>query len=162
MTETCDDTAEQAGGRPEEIPSLAAGFTEMVGLRIVELGPDRVVARWTVRPQLYQPHGIVHGGVFCTAVETAASYGAAVWLGAHGNVVGVSNQTDFLRAVRAGELTATATPIHRGRLQQLWQVEIHDEADHLVARGQVRLQNVEDTDRFSKDHLSRPVRGTGE
>jgi uncharacterized protein (TIGR00369 family) len=57
-------------------------------------------------------------------------------------VVGVSNQTDFLRSVRDGRLTATGTPIHRGRSQQLWLVEVTDEQDRLVARGQVRLQNL--------------------
>ena len=57
-------------------------------------------------------------------------------------MVGVSNQTDFLRAVRDGELSAVGTPVHRGRSQQLWQVEITDADERLVARGQVRLQNL--------------------
>ena len=57
-------------------------------------------------------------------------------------MVGVANQTDFLRAVTAGELTAVAVPIHQGRSQQLWQVVITDESERLVARGQVRLQNL--------------------
>jgi uncharacterized protein (TIGR00369 family) len=57
-------------------------------------------------------------------------------------VVGVNNSTDFLRAVTEGRLTATATPVHRGRSQQLWQVAVTDEQDRLVARGQVRLQNL--------------------
>ncbi|HEY0357807.1 MAG TPA: PaaI family thioesterase, partial [Mycobacteriales bacterium] len=99
---------------------------------------------------LHQPYGIVHGGVYCSVVETAASVGGALWLGERGQVVGVSNQTDFLRAVRDGELTATATPVHRGRLQQLWTVEITDEQDRLVSRGQVRLQNITDADRLGK------------
>ncbi|MBN9621110.1 MAG: PaaI family thioesterase, partial [Actinobacteria bacterium] len=56
---------------------------------------------------------------------------------------GVSNHTNFLRAARAGaRLTATATPVHRGRSQQLWQVEVVDEDDHLTARGEVRIQNL--------------------
>jgi 1,4-dihydroxy-2-naphthoyl-CoA hydrolase len=88
--------------------------------------------------------------VHCAAVETAASIGAASWMGDRGQVVGVSNQTDFLRGVREGELTATATPLHRGRLQQLWQVEITDEGGRLVARGQVRLQNIEDASRLGR------------
>jgi uncharacterized protein (TIGR00369 family) len=86
----------------------------------------------------------VHGGVYCAVVESAASIGAAMWLGDRGKVVGVSNHTDFLRSVSTGRMTATATPIHRGRSQQLWQVEITDEQQRLVARGQVRLQNLSD------------------
>ena len=100
--------------------------------------------RWAVQPAQWQPYGITHGGVYCTVVETVASVAAALWLGDDGQVVGVSNHTDFLRAVRDGELVATGTPIHRGRLQQLWLVEIHDEQERLVARGQVRLQNLRD------------------
>ena len=120
-----------------------AGLIGHLGMTLRELGPDRAVLTWTIGPEHLQPYGIVHGGVHCTAVETAASLAGASWYGDRGHVVGVSNQTDFLRAVREGELTATATPIHRGRLQQLWLVEITDARERVVARGQVRLQNVE-------------------
>ena len=70
------------------------------------------------------------------------SFGAATWLGADGQVVGVNNNTDFYRAVREGRMTSTATPLHRGRSQQVWVVETVDEAGKMVARGQVRLQNL--------------------
>jgi uncharacterized protein (TIGR00369 family) len=117
-------------------------FTDLLGMRLVDASPDRAVVEWDVTPDLQQPYGIAHGGVYCTAVETAASWGAALWYGERGKVVGVSNTTDFLRAVREGRLTATATPVHRGRSQQLWQVEVTDASTRLVARGQVRLQNL--------------------
>ncbi|MDG4809295.1 PaaI family thioesterase [Micromonospora sp. WMMD1120] len=125
-----------------EIPDLTGGFAALLGLTFEEATADRVVIRWQVRPELHQPFGLLHGGVYCSVVETAASVGGAFWLGDRGRVVGVSNQTDFLRAVRDGELTAVGTPVHRGRSQQLWQVEITDDAQRLVARGQVRLQNL--------------------
>lgn len=52
------------------------------------------------------------------------------------------DNTNFLRAVREGVLTARATPIHRGRTQQLWTVDITDEQDRLVAKGELRLANL--------------------
>ncbi|WP_229398644.1 PaaI family thioesterase [Micromonospora okii] len=125
-----------------ETPDLTGGFVALLGLEFDEVSGDRVVIRWRVRPELHQPYGIQHGGVYCSVVETAASIGGSLWLGGRGRVVGVSNQTDFLRAVRSGELTAVGTPVHRGRSQQLWQVEITDDAGRLVSRGQVRLQNL--------------------
>jgi uncharacterized protein (TIGR00369 family) len=97
---------------------------------------------WTVGPQHLQPYGIVHGGVYCSGVETTASIGAALWYGERGKVVGVANHTNFLRAAGDGRLTATATPIHRGRSQQLWLVLVNDESGHDIARGEVRLQNL--------------------
>lgn len=121
------------------------GLDATLGFDYVELTPDRVVVTWDVTPALHQPFGILHGGVHCAAVEGAASLGAALWWGERGHVVGVANQTDFLRSVRDGRLTATATPVHRGRSQQLWQVDIRDEQQRLVARGQVRLQNLSPT-----------------
>jgi 1,4-dihydroxy-2-naphthoyl-CoA hydrolase len=123
---------------------LGNGFTAPLRLRVESAGPEELRVRWVVEPTQWQPYGITHGGVYCTVVETVASIAAALWLGDEGQVVGVSNHTDFLRAVRDGELVATGTPIHRGRLQQLWLVEIHDERERLVARGQVRLQNLRD------------------
>jgi uncharacterized protein (TIGR00369 family) len=70
---------------------------------------------------------------------------AYVWLSANGggNVVGVNNNTDFLRAVTGGTVYGMSEPVHRGRRQQLWLVTIRDDRDRLVARGQVRLQNLD-------------------
>jgi 1,4-dihydroxy-2-naphthoyl-CoA hydrolase len=123
-------------------PYRPVGLDAHLGLEYSELSADRVVITWHVTADHQQPYGIVHGGVYCAVVESAASMGAGLWLGERGQVVGVANQTDFLRAVGAGQLTAVATPVHRGRSQQLWTVEISDEQRRLVARGQVRLQNL--------------------
>lgn len=118
------------------------GLTEVLGFSLDEAGPDRVVISWTVGPQHLQPYGIVHGGVHCAAIEAGASIGGALWYGDRGQVVGAANHTNFLRAVREGPLVATATPVHRGRSQQLWKVEVTDDAGRLVALGEVRLQNL--------------------
>lgn len=120
----------------------AGPFTDFLGVEFEEVTGDRVVATWTARESLHQPYGIVHGGAHCGVVETLASIGAATWLGEDGKVVGVNNNTDFYRSVRTGPLTSTATPIHRGRSQQVWIVETVDEEDKVIARGQVRLQNL--------------------
>lgn len=118
------------------------GFVGRLGLRLAESDEDRVVIRWPVRAELLQPDGTVHRGVLCTVVETAASTAATSWLGDAGRAVPVSMQMDFVADARDGELTATARPIHRGRSQQLWTVEITDQKARLVGRGQVRLQNL--------------------
>jgi len=134
---------------PADVTTLnRTGFGAALGLEFVELTGDVVRARWTVTPEHHQPYGIVHGGVYCAVIETLASMGAAVWLGDRGNVVGVNNNTDFLRAARDGVLTATAVPVHRGRTQQLWRVQIVDDRDRTIAQGQVRLANVDDSDRL--------------
>ena len=56
--------------------------------------------------------------------------------------VGLSNQTDFLRAHREGRLDVRARPVHQGRTGQLWPCDITRDDGKLVAQGRVRLQNV--------------------
>ena len=128
----------------------AGNFQEVLGLDLVEASGDKVVFTCPIKPHLHQPYGILHGGVYCSIVETAASVAGAIWLGDKGYVVGVSNTTNFIRATRDGTLTATATPLQRGRTQQLWQVEIVDDQDRLAAHGQVRLANITDADRLGR------------
>ncbi|HEX2372575.1 MAG TPA: PaaI family thioesterase [Actinomycetota bacterium] len=121
---------------------VETGLVKLLGIRIEEASGDRVVLSCRVTPDLHQPFGLVHGGIHATLAETAASVAGALWFGDQGKVVGVSNHTDFLRAVRDGELRAEATPLSRGRTTQLWQVEISDERGRLVAHAKVRLQNL--------------------
>ena len=118
------------------------GFDKHLGLEITSATEDEVRGVLTVRPELLQPYGLLHGGVLCSVVETLGSIAGAVWFGDRGQVVGTSNHTNFLRAVREGTLTAVATPIHRGRSQQLWTVDIRDEQGRLVAKGELRVANL--------------------
>ena len=128
--------------QPPQPPSEDGRFVGMVGLEITYDHDGTVRGRLPIRRELQQPYGIVHGGVYCTMVETLASHAAAMRAMADGNiVVGVSNTTDFLRATREGVLEAVAEPVHVGRTQHLWQVRVWREEDgKAVARGQVRLQ----------------------
>ncbi|MCW2725110.1 MAG: thioesterase [Frankiales bacterium] len=121
---------------------MLEGFDTLLGLTLTHADADTVVGRLEIKPELHQPFGIVHGGVYCSVVETVASVGASLWFGDRGNVVGVANHTNFLRAVRQGTLDVRATPVHRGRTQQLWTVTVTDESDRLIAQGEVRLANV--------------------
>ncbi len=118
------------------------GFVDALGLQLDEVGQGRVTAHLDCGPQHQQPYGIVHGGVYAAIVETLGSVGGAALAMPDGNVVvGVSNQTDFLRAHRTGRVDAVAEAIHVGRSQQLWHVVITRAEDgKVVARGQLRLQ----------------------
>jgi 1,4-dihydroxy-2-naphthoyl-CoA hydrolase len=135
--------SDSASTFPGATQGVAGNFVDWLGLEFVEMTGDLVECTWTVEPRMHQPYGILHGGIHCSVVETMASLGAAVWLGDKGQVVGVNNNTDFYRAVSAGTLRSTARPVHRGRSQQVWLVEtVAEDSGKVVARGQVRLQNL--------------------
>ena len=118
------------------------------GIELTAADADQALGRVEVADIHHQPYGVVHGGLYCTLAETLASTGAAIWAMEQGfaGAVGVSNKTDFIRPTTDGVLIGKATPIHRGRTQQLWQIYMTREADgKLVAQSQVRLQNIADT-----------------
>lgn len=138
----------QAGETVEgdDITLPAEGFDDRVlGLVFDRASLDRLEAHLEIGPHLHQPYGIVHGGVWCAVIETLASVGGALRALEHQRLcVGVANATDFLRAHREGRIDGVATPVHVGRSQQLWQVVLTRANDgKAVARGQVRLQNVD-------------------
>jgi 1,4-dihydroxy-2-naphthoyl-CoA hydrolase len=131
-----------------DLPDLsleaAPPFLRGAGLRVDEATGTRVTGTIAAGSEHHTPWGVVHGGVYTTAVESACSIGASLAVvGRDEYAVGISNQTDFLRPHVTGDLRVTATPIHQGRTQQLWLCEIVRAQDgKAVARGQLRLQNV--------------------
>lgn len=123
------------------------GLDGLLGVQHVEVGADKVVARFTIGEQHLQPFGIPHGGIYCAVHESTASVAAYTWVTEQGHdklVVGTNNICDFLRQAKVGDtISVTATPIQRGRSQQLWRVESTDQDGRLVAQGQVRLANID-------------------
>ncbi len=121
------------------------GFNRAIGLEFVSITYDEIVAEIPVTPTLHQPYGIVHGGVYCSIVETLASTGAALNAMTRGyHAVGLENNTSFLHAVREGRLHAVATPVARGRRSQVWSVSITDGDGRAIATGRVRMLCLEE------------------
>jgi 1,4-dihydroxy-2-naphthoyl-CoA hydrolase len=124
--------------RLNEMPE---GWLQAMGVTITLATTDEVRAELTVGPEHLQGYGIVHGGVHCGLIESLASIGAAlVALPRNQSVVGLENNTSFVRAVRAGaRLHAVSTPITRGRRTQVWEARVLDDQERVVATGRVRL-----------------------
>jgi 1,4-dihydroxy-2-naphthoyl-CoA hydrolase len=128
---------------PDVSLDTAPPFLRAAGLEVEEATGARVTATIAAGPDQHTPWGVVHGGVYTTAVESACSIGASLAVLDRGEyAVGLANHTDFLRPHVEGELRVTATPVQQGRTQQLWQCDIARPDGKLVARGQLRLQNV--------------------
>ena len=118
-------------------------FMRASGFVVDEASATRVTGHMDLGPDHHTPHGIVHGGVYAAAVESAASIGAGLAvLDRAEHAVGLTNTTHFLRAMSAGTVHVEAVALHQGRSQQLWQVDIRDASGRLVARGEVRVQNL--------------------
>jgi 1,4-dihydroxy-2-naphthoyl-CoA hydrolase len=128
-----------------EVTPGSSALVALLEINFEEITPTRVSGSVAADERHHQPWGLVHGGLYTTVIETFATAGAYEAVKDRGlQPVGITNITDFLRPHRDGRLRVLATAIHQGRSQQLWQVELTRRDDgKLVARGQVRLQNLE-------------------
>lgn len=116
------------------------GFELALGMNFTRASPDEVECEVPVVPSLLQPYGLVHGGVYSSMIESAASVGAALFAMRNGQTtVGLENSTSFVRGVRGGKLIAIARPLHRGRQTQVWEVEVRSDEGKLAAAGRVRM-----------------------
>lgn len=122
-----------------DVDTRHPGLGELLGFRTVEVTADRTVLRWTIGERLLQGYGIVHGGVYCAAIEQAARVAATQQRPDGTEIRTLSTSVEFLRAARSGELTATAVPVNRTGGRELWYVEVRDEAGRRISVGTVRL-----------------------
>ena len=122
----------------------SGAFVRAAGLELDEVSGTRVTGHIDLSEEHHTPWGIVHGGVYATAIESAASIGASTAVRERGMVaVGLTNTTHFLRSVTSGRVRVEGEALNQGRSQQLWRVDVHDERDRLLAHGEVRLQNLD-------------------
>jgi uncharacterized protein (TIGR00369 family) len=115
-------------------------WSELAGVVVVKAGPDEVILELEVKDHHLQTAGLVHGGVHCTLIESAASLGATLVARARGQAppVGLEHSTSFVKAASTGTIRATARPVTSGRTTQLWEVTVKHDQD-VLATGRVRL-----------------------
>jgi 1,4-dihydroxy-2-naphthoyl-CoA hydrolase len=113
---------------------------EALDITVVSAERERVVLTMPIGPQHKQQAGYLHGGVSVLLAETAASIGTALNIDLERQMTfGIEINANHLRPKRAGQLTVTATPIHRGRTTQVWDIRITDELEKLVCVSRCTL-----------------------
>lgn len=113
---------------------------DTLGITIVELTPQRVVATMPVDERTRQPFGILHGGASVALAETVASIAGTMNVDLEKYiVVGVEINANHLRAKKDGVVTGTATPIHIGRSTHVWEIRIVDEEQRPICVSRCTL-----------------------
>lgn len=128
---------------PEWAEELTSPLDAKLGITLLELAPERVVARMPVEGN-QQPLGQLHGGATGALVESAGSIAALAHARTmHKVAVGVDLHVTHLEAVTAGAVTATATAVRLGRTVAVYRVEVQDATGRVTAIGQLTCQVVE-------------------
>jgi 1,4-dihydroxy-2-naphthoyl-CoA hydrolase len=119
----------------DKINSLKMPFAELKGVTFIEAGQDKVVARMLVRPDLCTLGHTLHGGAMMALADSVGAAATVINLpeDAKGTTT-IESKTNFIGPAREGiTVTATATPVHRGRRTQVWQTRLETEEGKLVA-----------------------------
>ena len=100
-------------------------FASLVGINITHVSPERVAAELTVRDDLTNGNGILHGGAIMTLADNLGGTATFLNLPAGAGTTTIESKTNFFAAVPLGDtLRAECTPLHRGRTTMVWQTRI--------------------------------------
>jgi 1,4-dihydroxy-2-naphthoyl-CoA hydrolase len=117
--------------------SLAERFKgtlpELLGIRFVEAGPDRVVAELPIRDVLRTAGGALHGGALMALADTVGAAATVVNLPPGASTTTLESKTNFLAPGRSGIVRAEATCLHRGRRTMVWQTRVTDATGRLLS-----------------------------
>ncbi|RTQ34353.1 PaaI family thioesterase [Variovorax gossypii] len=109
-------------------------FPGLMGVRLTELAPERVVAHMEVRPDLCTAGGILHGGAYMAFADTLGAVGTIVNLPEGKRTTTTDSSTKFIAGARVGTtVTGTSVALHRGRTTQVWQTTITNADGKLCA-----------------------------
>src|SRR6266581_1361907 len=106
---------------------------DVLDIKLIVAEKDKVVATMPIGPNHRQQVGYLHGGISVTLAESVASLGTVLNIDPSKQMAfGLEINANHLRPKRDGQLTATATPIQRGRTTHVWDIRITDENDKLI------------------------------
>ncbi len=108
-------------------------LADLLGIRFVEAGLDRVVAELPVRDALTTVAGAVHGGTLMALADTVGAAATVLNLPPGATTTTLESKTNFLAAGRGGTLRAEATWLHRGRRTMVWQTRVTDASGRLLS-----------------------------
>ncbi|HEX8690347.1 MAG TPA: PaaI family thioesterase [Solirubrobacterales bacterium] len=119
---------------------LISHFDALVGTEWLDDDPEHARARVTMRDELRQPVGLMHGGVMSTLVESVCSRATALAVLSDGMAaMGQSISVSFIRPITEGHAEVHAQARHRGRTTWVWDAEVRDAEDRLCALAQMTI-----------------------
>ena len=109
-------------------------FPGLMGVRLVEVTPERVVAEMPVRPDLCTAGGILHGGAYMAFADTLGAVGTIVNLPPGRGTTTTDSSTKFIAGAKLGtSVRGESVALHRGRTTMVWQTSITNTDGKLCA-----------------------------
>ena len=119
-----------------QMPFGMGGLNEKMGIELVEISAERVVATMPVEGNT-QPYGLLHGGASVVLAETLGSIGSAIHAQPDRLSVGIDINATHHRSATSGTVTGTATAIHLGRTSASYEIVITDDRGKRVCTSRI-------------------------
>lgn len=108
---------------------LAPLFPGLMGVKLIEITPERVVAEMPVRPDLCTAGGILHGGAYMAFADALGAVGTVLNLPEGRSTTTTDSSTKFIAGAKVGTVVrGESVALHRGRTTMVWQTSITNEA----------------------------------
>ena len=109
-------------------------FPGLMGVRLVTVAPERVVAELKVRPDLCTIGGILHGGASMAFADTLGAVGTVINMPQGKRTTTTDSSTKFIGGARVDTMvTGECVALHRGRTTMVWQTSIRSAEGKLCA-----------------------------
>jgi uncharacterized protein (TIGR00369 family) len=118
------------------LPEGIGALNEKLGIRLVEISAERVVATMPVEGNT-QPYGLLHGGASLVLAEALGSVGSALHAHPDRFAVGLDINATHHRSASSGIVTGTATAVHLGRTTASYEVVITDDRGKRVCSSRI-------------------------
>ena len=100
-------------------------FAKYLGMKVIEITPDRVVAELVVREELNNRFGIMHGGAIMALADNCGGTAASANLKDGQTTTTIESKTNFFAAIPIGDVAkAECIALHKGRTTMVWQTRI--------------------------------------
>ncbi len=110
-------------------------FEGLLGIELLDASPGQVRARLAWSPERCTAGGLMHGGAMMALADDCGGLCAFLNLPEGANATAtIESKTNFMRSVREGFVTATTTPLHRGRQLIVVESELMRDDGKLAAK----------------------------
>jgi uncharacterized protein (TIGR00369 family) len=118
---------------PDQLLALMP-FAVRLGIELDAAAPEEVRGRLAWAPERCTAGGVLHGGALMALADSLGGVCAYLNLPVGAQTTTITSSTSFMRAVREGEVTAVARPLHAGRSVIVVQTDLTDGAGKRVAQ----------------------------
>ncbi|WP_052361304.1 hotdog fold thioesterase [Geomicrobium sp. JCM 19038] len=127
-----------------------------LGIHIIEVMEDKVVATMLVNDSTKQPQGQLYGGALIVLSETVACLGTWENINLEEEyTIALEINANYMKGIYEEGVVATAVPVHKGKKTMVWEIEIvEDSSEKVISRSRCTMSILALEKKFENEAVS--------